>query len=421
MSLLSDPQLIQQRMEQAVTDALIRQSRYITPLTPSSQTKRTKMLVKTARKPQQLDIIRSVRNITQIALRRADAEIKQESIAKTLYSSPSPIWGRTKQSAVPPLTKEQANYLCKETTNYLYSINIAIRKKHRDALSNMKQGNCFYGDGGTQYYITTLAWLFIRFNVFPSLKLSDFDFFINNGRLELISIGTLLENPSVLKSDMERIALSEHYIKSMENEILELQKKNDPGAQDLIESTQKRINSEKKKTMNIFATLKSSYKFDKIAVIQLSTYFSKKDSGHAILAMINPFTKNYVILDSNGMEPLKNFQRSIINYLKNGFESIGYPQWEFKFYPRVRLQYEKRSCGMWSLWMGVVYLLGNYRECFYVKHRLDEHVNEFSKNIAAAMLYCLPMGRDVYLNELCELFTECDSSLFINWETLKAC
>jgi len=421
MSTSPDLQLIQQRMEQAVTDALIRQSRYITP---SSQTKRTRLPKKTERNrdSQQLDIIRSVRNITRKALQRTAAEITQENIAKSLYPSPSPTWGRSKKSAVPPLTKEQARYLCKNTMDHFYLVDTTFNDKHRKYLQYMKEGHCFYSKG-TDIFISVLAWSFIRYNVFPSLNLSDFDFFVNNVTPDLISLKTILEYPDITLYDKRRISMSEQYIQALSKQILELQSKKDINemSMDQINSLQTRINRQQKKVTNLFEILKSSYKFDKIAVIQMPIHFSEIESSHSMLVIINPFIEKYVILDSNGMKPLKNYQRTLINYIKTNFESIGFPLWEFKYYPRVKLQYEEGSCGMWSLWMGIMYLMGNYRECFYVKHKQDEQVNEFTKNIAAAISYCLPMKRNVMISELCELLTECDSNLFINWETLKEC
>lgn len=404
---------LQARLEQAVSDAFIRQSRFLEPY-PTKKRKKTARYTQS----QQLDIIKSIRKISDMAVKRTVEEIKQERIAKTLYPSPSPVWGRSVLTA-PPLTREQARDLCNNTMEYLHIIGAVIETKPiRKHLEDFKQGRCFF-QMGTPRLISILAWSLFRYNVFPSLGLSDFDFYIDNVTPDLVSQRTLLETvPDIPKTAKDRIALSQHYIYVLQNQIDDLLRENKIGEAD---SLKKLMNIEKKKIANIFDTLKSSYKFDKIAIIQTSVYFSSLDSYHSMLFIINPFIKRYILMDSNGMEPLEKYQKSLLNYIKNGITAVGLPDWEFKFYPRVQMQYESASCAMWAFWMGVVYLLGSYRECFYVKHKLDEQVMEFTKNIASTLLYCLPISRNISPNELCELITECDSNLFINWDTLKPC
>jgi len=299
-------------------------------------------------------------------------KVKQSPVQ--LYPSPTPTWGQVTEEKRPVFDIEETKKTCR--------INWSTFKEIVETLKEIQNGKCFNYtkyEGGTAHFVPILFWHFLRYNLFPNFRLPDFYF--NNIPQHLVPY-----------SDFENEIQVDQFI------------------------------FENKELKTKFSYFKDTYKFDKMAVVQFGAR-NLEGGAHAFILIINPFKQRYVLMDSAGIRREKRHPYKILTYyFQKMFASIGFPEWKFDYYPRVNLQYELSSCSSWATWLGVVYLLGKHRECFYRTDEQLKRVDQFSRNIATAVLHCFERFKYMGLEDekdlsvLCQTFSGCDAYPYASLE-----
>lgn len=210
---------------------------------------------------------------------------------------------------------------------------------------NILTQSCFNKEeaSGLISWITNLIWLFIKYNLFPRFNYPDFE----------------IRFPRDIWIDYNK-------------------KKNQYEFQKQSYATP------------FFTKLKNSYKFDKILVLPIGEVIksTKKNnySHHAITVIIDPIKKQYVLLDSNGSngDPAN---AALIFHIMNSLTEIDFPEWKWVRYPKKPFQSTDKACGLWSIWLGLIYLINE--KCLHEDRPMAMHAFQTTYHIAYNVYHCL--------------------------------